>query len=189
MSATWMRLNTCPGLTMRCARALGELDERVPPRPVDAGEAEDAERHVRAAPPSSAHAFSAAIRAAVARHARVGRRLLVDPGAAVVAIDADGGEVADPAELRRGEDVVAMHGEHRVAGLALRDRDEDVGGLLKRRGDAVARPLPVEDEVRRCPRRRSRAALSALRTVPPIHAGLAPHRVAQRRARCSRGRR
>ena len=41
MSSTWMRLNTCPGLTIRRAVPAAKLRERVAAGAVDAGEAED----------------------------------------------------------------------------------------------------------------------------------------------------
>ena len=41
MSSTWMRLKTCPGLTMRRASPLRDLDERVAARAVDPGKAQD----------------------------------------------------------------------------------------------------------------------------------------------------
>ena len=97
----------------------------------------------------------------------------------MVAIDADGGEVADPRQLPRRHDVVAMEGEHRVAAFALRDGDEDVRRPGEGGGHAVAGPLAIEDE-RVDPLGPEFAALSGLRTVPPTEA--ASPRIARAKA-------
>ena len=124
MSSTWMRLNTCPGLTIRRAVPARKLRERVAAGAVDAGEAEDVDGLAGAVaelepgllgrePPPRARAD------------RRGRRVLVDPAAAMVAIDADRREVADPGEPRRGGDRGGEMPERRVALRVRRDRDQE----------------------------------------------------------------
>ena len=53
MSSTWMRLNTCPGLTSRLARAVGEIDQGVAARTVNAGQAQHRAPAGRLASPSA----------------------------------------------------------------------------------------------------------------------------------------
>src|SRR5690606_2416927 len=55
-------------------------------------------------------------------------RLLIDPGAFGVAVDADGGEIADPGEIRQRGDVVGEIAQYGVAFQVWRDADEQMRG-------------------------------------------------------------
>ncbi len=82
--------------------AVGEVAECVAAGPVDARQAQHRRPGSIRLRRASSHASSAVEAHARARRDRPGWRGLVDPCAAMVAIDADGREVADPAQLRHG---------------------------------------------------------------------------------------
>ena len=78
-------------------------------------------------------------------------RRFIDPAAGMIAIDADGGEIADPAQVRRGSDPVGKGREHGIAGFSRRDRDQN--GLARR---DVVRDRFIQMIWRKHPRRDSR---------------------------------
>src|SRR5204862_7395748 len=92
--------------------------EQAAARAVDAGEAEDVYRH--AVPlPQIEPALLGDDAAPAALAARVQFRILVHPATAAVAINAGGGEIAEPLEagpVHETGNVVAMGAEHRIAG-------------------------------------------------------------------------
>ena len=115
--------------------ALGEIDERVPSRAVDAGDAKCRQRHAALGGELRPRPLG---REALGRTpaGRVRRRRLAHPRAAVVAVDADGRQVADPLQVRRGEDRLAMMREHRIGFARARSRRE----CASRRGPRQRRP-------------------------------------------------
>ena len=118
-------------------------------------------------PPSRASASSASTRS-TERADTGARRALVDPGAAVVAIDADGREIADPVELRHGGrgSSAARAREHRIAILARRDRLHEHGWRsAESASSARLIAVAVEDEGRDAGARRA-SAFSGERVVP-----------------------
>jgi len=64
----------------------------------------------------------------------------------VIAIDADGGEVTDPFQLRCLAKGVPVMGKRKVAGLSRCDRQEEVCCVPKRGVDPGAGFCAVEDE-------------------------------------------
>jgi len=62
---------------------------------------------------------------------RIRPRRFIDPAAAVVSINADGREVADPGQARRTAHGIGETGEHRVASFIRRDGDEQRVGIVK----------------------------------------------------------
>ena len=150
-------------------RALAQAVDGAAARPVDAGEAEDlralaaAVRRARATPPPPRRAGGRA-----RRRARVG---VVSSTQAppLVAVDADGRQVADPAQIdgarARSRGVVAQHG---VAVGVGRHRDEHV-----RRAARALRATPAPGAVpsntkASKPCAAIAAAPSAVRAVPPM---------------------
>src|SRR5690349_2251620 len=87
------------GLHQPPRSAFGEVDEGIAARAVDAGEPEHGDRHAALAAVLDPGLLGreAQLRAA---GRRTGFARLVDPGALVVAIDADGREISDPSERR-----------------------------------------------------------------------------------------
>ena len=144
------RRKTCDGLAGRRRR-----DRAKPPRP-------QARRRERRAPSGC------------------GRRVLVDEAAAMVAIDADRRQVADPGELRRRGDRLGEIPERRVALRVRRDRDQErvgagqgacdfLGSRSRRRrsGARCHRPAPPLFQARLSSRRFSRTGGdSAARNAP-----------------------
>ena len=160
MSSTWMRLNTWPGLTIRRAVPRRELRERVAAGAVDAGEAEDLDglagraRRARARPPRLRAARASGRSPARAASSSSTQR------AAVVAIDADRRQVADPGEPRRGRD---RRREMRAApGRRSRPAGSRRGRRRRRQGRSRSRvrARAVEASRRSMPSARSAAALS-----------------------------
>ena len=100
MSATWMRLNTWPGLSIRLRAAARDLHQRILPGSVDSRQPQDRDRLAGAAAERGPGLLGLEPLAA-ARRDRRGRRRLVDPAAAVIAIDADGRQIDDRAQMRR----------------------------------------------------------------------------------------
>ena len=81
-------------------RAFLKIDERIPTGPIDAGDPENRGGE----PPFSGEGGPAALSLDPrdsAAPGRMRRRPLANPGAAIVSIDADGREIADPAQLLR----------------------------------------------------------------------------------------
>ncbi len=100
MSSRWMRPKAWPGLMIRRAVPRPQIVEHRTARPVNAGEPEqvDARSDRRTADQACfAHLAGAVLRSAA--RARV-RRVLVHPAAAAIAVDAGGGQIADPAQRR-----------------------------------------------------------------------------------------
>ena len=111
--------------------ALAQIDERIAAGPVDAGEAQD----VGFRPPRPRRRRPARLvlePRQSARRARPRRARLVDPGAAMIAINADGRIVDDAPQRRRGGDGGREALERRACPVARRDRDDDRLGLPKR---------------------------------------------------------
>ncbi len=103
--------------------------EGAAPGAVDAGQAEDVQGEAVGAgdrAPAGLGVESGLAAVAVG----TGGRVLVDPAAAVVAIDAGGREIAQPARSR-GADRLAQRGEHRVAALPRRHRDQHMAGAVQ----------------------------------------------------------
>src|ERR1700716_1255286 len=116
MSATWMRLNTWPGLGVVWCAPEPHIDQRILPGPIDAGEAQDRDRDL-ALPAERLPGLLGrdALARAVMRGS--GRGRLVAPGAAVIAIDPDGRQQHHVAQPRRGGERVVQCAQHRVAVL------------------------------------------------------------------------
>lgn len=113
--------------------AVADLLERAAARAVDPREAEDVERQPQRLPlPLGLNPRLPPLR-------RGGEgRVLVDPAAGMVAIDAGGGEIAHPA--RPGPcQLCAMGGEEWIALAPRRRRGEDMAGA-RQRGPEIARP-------------------------------------------------
>ena len=113
--------------------------------------------------PKSCHARSAASRSLAARRIRLRRRVLVNPAAGTVAVDADGGQVNDRSQMARARQRVAEGEQDRVALRRLGNGDQRAVGLRNRRHRCPASP--------RCRRTRARGGgrprvRSARRRVP-----------------------
>ena len=111
--------------------ALAQIDERIAAGPIDPGKAQD----VGFGPPRPGRRRPARLvlePRQSARRARPRRAGLVDPGAAVIAINADGRIIDDAPQRRRGGDRGPKALERRACPVARRDGDDDRLGLLKR---------------------------------------------------------
>jgi hypothetical protein len=111
-----------------------QIDQHVAVRSVNSGKAEEGDTYASACaelPPStlSRETLQAAGGAGSAL------AVFVDPSAVVLAVDADGGQVDDRAELRRSRQLVAACHEHRIARGVRRNRDKNRIGF----GDALGR--------------------------------------------------
>ena len=108
------RLDDAAGFAAR------DLDQRVLPGSVNAGEAQDRDRDAAARAKIQPGLLGGEPLAA-ARRARLRRRCLVDPGAAAVAINADGREIDDCAQPLRVRQNIAAGAQHRIAVLVGRN--------------------------------------------------------------------
>ena len=78
--------------------------------------------------PKSSHARSASARRRLRSVTGRAGFVLVHPGALVIAVDADGREIADPGEVRQRGDIGARSGAAPRRPPIGRDADEQVGG-------------------------------------------------------------
>ena len=123
--------------------AAPDLVEGVAPGPVDARQAED----VGGDPPSPRRLRPAGFVSETGEPAfRTGqrRRSLVDPSAAVLAVDADGREIDDARKVGRGGDRGGEEVE-RPLPPARRNGDDNRLGPLQRRREPEIDPRPLED--------------------------------------------
>src|SRR5688500_9505332 len=90
-----------PGLVQPAGRAIGEIDEGVAARPIDAREPEDGEGNVTLIRQFLPALFCLDALYRACRY-RMAWSRLIHPGACMIAIDADGRQVTDPLQFRHG---------------------------------------------------------------------------------------
>ena len=78
---------------------------------------------------------------------RRGDGILIDPTAAAIAIDAGRREIADPAQIRRPGDGIAMERQHRIARLVRRRGAQNMR-RLRHAAAASANPMPAPARAR-----------------------------------------
>ena len=93
--------------------------QRIASRPVNAGKAEDVEGQAPLAAKGGPGGFRLDARHAAFRF-RLGGGFLVGPGALKIAVNADGREIARPAQPRRGRQRMAVCGKRRIASFPAR---------------------------------------------------------------------
>ena len=130
------------GLVDAPRRAGLHLVERAAPGAVDRGEAKEVDRHA-VPPPEIEPGLLRRAAAAPALAGRAQRRGLVDQPAGAVSIDARGGEIARPDEVRRAcRDGATVPRGDGIARRVRRHRADEMGGPAERRRD---RPVAVEE--------------------------------------------
>ncbi len=155
--------------------------QRVAARPVDAGEAEQVDRRAEA-PPEGEPGVLGRDAPPAARPAGRPRRILVDPSAGMIAVDAGGREIACPGEPLQPADRVAVQVDDGVARRVRRDRDQEMRRAGQHLGGPFERPVPIEGQ------RLDAACGERLPLVPaPAGAGYAPAAGPQRVGECQGG--
>ena len=124
--------------------AFPEVLERIPAGTVDPGQAEYLDRNAMLRGEIQPGVFGGNT-----LHRAFGNRpagcVFIYPGSVVIAVDANGRQIAEPVWLA-GRDIVAMLIEHRISCLVRRDRHQHMRRRLERLGDACTLGVAVKQE-------------------------------------------